>query len=52
MWNHENRAPALEGLSLELLTRVLGWQKEEVEAFLVDVKKYMKDTKIHAFWTM
>ena len=52
MWNHENISGGLESLSLGLFTRCLGWSKEEVEVFLVDVRKEMKDTKIHAYYPM
>ena len=45
-------APSLEGFSMALFTRVFNWTKEEVEIFLVDVRKEMKDTKVHAFWPM
>lgn len=44
--------PALEGFSMALFTRILGWSKEEVETFLIDVRKEMKDPKIHAYWQM
>lgn len=50
MWNHENIVPSLEGITMGLFTRVLGWEKQEVEVFLVDVRKEMKDTKIHAYF--
>lgn len=50
MWNHENFSAGLEALSLGLLTRYLGWSPEEVNVFLVDVRKEMKDTKIHAYY--
>lgn len=52
MWNLENMAPALEGFSMALFTRVLGWSKEEVQTFLIDVRKELKDPKIHAYWPM
>ena len=52
MWNHENITPALEGLSMGMFTRVLGWQREEVEVFLADVRKEMKDTRIHVYFPM
>jgi hypothetical protein len=52
MWNLENMTPSLEGFSMALFTRVLGWSKEEVETFLIDVRKDMKDPKIHAYWQM
>lgn len=34
---------------MALFTRVLGWKKPEVEVFLVDVRRDMKNTKIHAY---
>lgn len=52
MWNHENITPSLEGLSMGLFTRVLGWQKLEVDAFLAQVRNEMKDTRIHAYFPM
>ncbi|KAH8651602.1 S-adenosyl-L-methionine-dependent methyltransferase [Tricladium varicosporioides] len=50
IWNLENTAPELESFSMALFTRILGWSKEEVEVFLIGVRKEMKDTKIHAYW--
>lgn len=52
MWSLENMAPSLEGFSMALFTRVFGWTKEEVEVFLVDVRKEVKDPRIHAYWPM
>jgi hypothetical protein len=52
MWACANIVDGLEGLSLGLLTRVLGFTKEEVMAFLVDVRKDMKNTRIHSYWPM
>jgi hypothetical protein len=48
-WVHEDFAGGLEGLSLAVFTRGLGWTKEEVIDFLVDVRKDMEDTKVHAY---
>jgi hypothetical protein len=28
----------------------LGWKQEELEAFLVDVRRDLKNPKIHAYW--
>ncbi|RDW57376.1 hypothetical protein BP5796_12826 [Coleophoma crateriformis] len=50
MWMMENTVYGVEGLCLALFTRALGWSKEKVEVFLVDVRKNMKDTSIHAYW--
>ncbi|RDW73611.1 S-adenosyl-L-methionine-dependent methyltransferase-5 [Coleophoma crateriformis] len=50
MWTLENISTGLEGLSLALFTRGLQWSKEELEVFLVDVRKDMKNTRIHSYW--
>lgn len=52
MWNFENLAGGLMGLSVATFTRLLGWTVEELEVFLVDVRKEMKDTSIHSYWDM
>ena len=52
LWTCENVTSALSGISLALFTRALGWSAEEVEAFCVDVRKDMKDTTIHSYWSM
>jgi hypothetical protein len=52
MWNYANMGESTSGLSLALFTRGLGWSMEELEVFLIDVKKEMKSTKIHAYWNM
>lgn len=52
MWMYENFSGGVQGLSMALFTRGLGWSAEEVEAFLVDVRKDMKDTKIHGYYVM
>lgn len=52
MWVLEDLGGGLEGLSVALFTRVLGWSKEETDIFLAGVRKDMKDTKIHAYWNM
>lgn len=52
MWAHEAIAGSLSGLTLGYFTRGLGWTMEEVEVFLVDVRKEMKDTKVHAWMPM
>lgn len=40
------------GLSVAIFTRLLGWTVEELEVFLVDVRREMRDTSIHAYWSM
>jgi hypothetical protein len=52
MWNYENIGAGLSGLSMALFTRGLNWSAEEVEIFLVDVRKDMRKLRIHAYWPM
>ncbi|KAH8684140.1 S-adenosyl-L-methionine-dependent methyltransferase [Ilyonectria robusta] len=49
-WCFHNIAGGLSGLSMALFTRALGWSSEEVEVFLANVRKDMKDKSIHAWW--
>jgi hypothetical protein len=41
----------LQGVSLKPLTKGLGWSVEEVEVFLVDVRKSLMDKSIHSYLT-
>ncbi|PHH60645.1 hypothetical protein CDD81_1396 [Ophiocordyceps australis] len=50
MWTYENLGNGASGLSMALFTRALGWKQEEVEVFLINVRKQMKDRSIHAYW--
>ncbi|KAI9742132.1 MAG: hypothetical protein M1834_000522 [Cirrosporium novae-zelandiae] len=49
LWSLENNLQGLSGFSLALLTRELGWTKEEVEVFLVNVREELKNKKVHAY---
>jgi ubiquinone/menaquinone biosynthesis C-methylase UbiE len=51
-WMQENLLQGLSGGSLALFTRQLGWTLEEVEAFLVDVRKQIMDPKSHVYLLM
>ncbi|CCF45236.1 UMTA [Colletotrichum higginsianum] len=51
-WNFHNFADAAEALALAPLTRAHGWTKEEVQVFLVGVRKDMRDPKIHSYMPM
>ncbi|GKT89793.1 methyltransferase domain-containing protein [Colletotrichum tofieldiae] len=54
-WCLENILEGLEGFSMAPLTRALGWTKEEVNVFLIQVRNDMKDRRIHAYtplWTI
>ncbi|RAL58729.1 hypothetical protein DID88_003035 [Monilinia fructigena] len=50
MWHLENLTSGLMGLSVAIFTRLLGWTVEELELFLVDVRREMRDTSIHGYW--
>lgn len=47
-WNLVQLEDGLEGMSLRLLTQVLGWQLEEVHVLLANVRKDFRDPKVHA----
>jgi len=47
-WNLLSALEGLEGFSMGLFTRILGWKPEDVQLFLVDVQKDIRDPKIHA----
>jgi SAM-dependent methyltransferase len=51
-WSLENGLGCTEALSLAPYTRVLGWKADEVHAFLVDVRKDMRNRNIHAYWNV
>ncbi|KAM0345007.1 hypothetical protein ACHAPU_006890 [Fusarium lateritium] len=49
-WNNANASSALEALTMAPFTRGHGWSREEVELFLVELRKDWNDTRIHAYW--
>lgn len=51
-WSRLNTDDLLEGLSMALFTRCLGWTPQEVGVFLVDARKDLNNPKIHAYWSM
>ena len=48
----ENILSGLQGISMALLTRHLGWSKEEVEVYLVDVRKECLNSSMHHYCYM
>ncbi|KAH8885447.1 S-adenosyl-L-methionine-dependent methyltransferase [Thozetella sp. PMI_491] len=52
MWGLAAADPGLEGISMAVFTRGLGWSKEETFAFCTAVRKELRSTKIHAYWNM
>ena len=47
---NENVLNGLEAFSLMMFTNVLGFTVEEVQLLLVDVRKDLKNRRIHAYW--
>jgi len=52
LWNHYNVLQGLQGFTIGLFTRVLGWSPDQIEALLVDVRKDLQNRHIHAYWPM
>ncbi|KAF6817244.1 methyltransferase domain-containing protein [Colletotrichum musicola] len=48
-WNYHNFYEGAEALALAPLTRAHGWTKEEVQVFLIDVRKNFRDPNIHSY---
>ncbi|KUJ08961.1 S-adenosyl-L-methionine-dependent methyltransferase [Mollisia scopiformis] len=48
-WFRADLETGVEAVALGLFTRVLGMKKEEVESFLVDIKKDMDSKHVHAY---
>lgn len=42
----------LQAFSLALFTRVLNWSAEEVEVFIANVRKDLRNRSYHAYWPM
>lgn len=51
-WNCVNIQQGLEGFCLALLTRGLGWTKDEVDIFVARVNRDLSDRRIHAYFPM
>lgn len=51
-WTCENIMEGMEGFSLALLSRELGWSREEIGVFLVEVRKCLRDRRIHAYMSL
>ncbi|KAK2809948.1 hypothetical protein FQN50_003362 [Emmonsiellopsis sp. PD_5] len=49
-WTMTNMLQGMQGIAMAPLTRGLGWSREQVERFLVDVRKDVLNRKIHCYW--
>lgn len=51
-WNLVNIDSGIEGMTMALFTRGLGWTPEEVQIFLVDVRMDLRNRRLHTYWPM
>lgn len=42
----------ISGMSLAVFTRLLGWERIELELFLAEVRKEWKGKSIHGYWPL
>jgi hypothetical protein len=52
LWNQENLAVGFSAFLMAILTRALGWSKEEVDVLTAHVKNDVSNRKIHSYWPM
>jgi hypothetical protein len=51
-WMREDMLAGIEGGSMGMMVKGLGMTVEEVESFLVDVRKDLNSNKIHSYFTV
>lgn len=51
-WTLLNIDTGVEGMTMALFTRGLGWSSEEVQVFLAGVRKDMRNKNMHTYWPM
>ncbi|CRG89588.1 Trichodiene oxygenase [Talaromyces islandicus] len=49
-WNLLHCEEGIEGWAMALLTRVMGWSYEEVQVFLAQMRKGLRDPETHAYF--
>lgn len=52
VWHNENLVRGWEGICMALLTRMLGWTRENVLALMEENLKEFSDRNIHAYFSM
>lgn len=52
LWAHEATASSLSGLSIAIFTHGLGWSSDELEVFLANVRKDLRSSRIHSYWSI
>jgi len=50
LWNMVNMLKGLDGFTVRLFTTALGMTTEEIQVSLVQVRKDLRDTRIHSYW--
>ncbi|KAI9848010.1 MAG: hypothetical protein M1838_000656 [Thelocarpon superellum] len=48
--NELNMLQGLQGLSLASMYRVLGWTQNEIEVYLINVRKALSDREVHGYY--
>ena len=49
-FEQENLMSNLEGISMRVFQKGLGWTPEETSVFLVGVRKDIRNRRIHSYW--
>ncbi|PYH99943.1 methyltransferase family protein [Aspergillus ellipticus CBS 707.79] len=52
MWNLVHCEQGIEGWAMALLTRVMGWNYVEVQVFLAQMRKGLRDPNTHAYFNV
>ena len=47
-----NLLEVAQGITMTICTKIHGWTSEEVEVFLVDIRKGLRDRKLHGYVPM
>jgi hypothetical protein len=48
----QNFSEGIASMSTAAFTRILGWEKERLDAFLMDVRRDLGDRRVHAYTTV
>ena len=51
-WSETNLLEGIQGFALAFFNRAWGWTREEVEVYLVNVRKSISDRRVHAYHRM
>lgn len=49
LWSQQNLMDGIQGMTMRNLTTGLGWSPEQVEMLLVDVRRDLKNKRIHSY---